>query len=238
MQTTDQAAAAKIAGVKPDRVVIHTMFLGGGFGRRASPASDFVKEAVKVSKAAGVPVKVIWTREDDMRGGYYRPRTYNVIRAGLDVNGIPVAWQHRIVGQSIILGTPFEPMLLKAELDMTQVEGAAEMNYQIPNFLVEYKMAPPGVPVLWWRSVGHSFTAFVKECFIDECAAATKQDPVAYRRLLLVDHPRARGVMDLAAEKRRLGSATAAGPCHGHRRPRIVRQHRRAGRRGIRVTVG
>lgn len=201
MQTTDQAAAAQIAGVRPERVVIHTMFLGGGFGRRANPAADFVKEAVKVSKAAGVPVKVVWTREDDMRGGYYRPRTYNVVRAGLDVNGLPIAWQHRIVGQSIILGTPFEPMLLKAELDMTQVEGSAEMDYQIPNFLVEYKIAPRGVPVLWWRSVGHSFTAFVKECFIDECAVAAKQDPVAYRRLLLVDHPRVRGVMDLAAEK-------------------------------------
>ena len=215
MQTTDQAAAAQIAGVKPGQVVIHTMFLGGGFGRRANPAADFVKEAVKVSKAAGVPVKVIWTREDDMRGGYYRPRTYNVIRAGLDVNGLPVAWQHRIVGQSIIQGTPFEPMLLKAELDLTQVEGSADMHYQIPNFLVEYKMAPGGVPVLWWRSVGHSFTAFVKECFIDECAAATKQDPVAYRRLLLIDHPRVRGVMDLAAERAGWGRKLPAGHAMG-----------------------
>ena len=215
MQTTDQVAAAEIAGVKPEQVVIHTMFLGGGFGRRANPAADFVKEAVKVSKAAGVPVKVIWTREDDMRGGYYRPRTYNVIRAGLDANGLPVAWQHRIVGQSIIQGTPFEPMLLKAELDMTQVEGSADMHYQIPNFLVEYKMAPGGVPVLWWRSVGHSFTAFVKECFIDECAAATKQDPVAYRRLLLIDHPRVRGVMDLAAERAGWGRKLPAGHAMG-----------------------
>ncbi len=215
MQTTDQAAAAQIAGVKPEQVVIHTMFLGGGFGRRANPASDFVKEAVKVSKAAGVPVKVIWTREDDMRGGYYRPRTYNVIRAGLDANGIPVAWQHRIVGQSIIKGTPFEPALMKAELDMTQVEGSADMQYEVPNFLVEYKVAPGGVPVLWWRSVGHSFTAFVKECFVDECAAAAKQDPVAYRRLLLANHPRVRGVMDLAAERagwgRQLPADTAMG---------------------------
>ena len=201
MQTTDQAAAAQIAGVKPEQVVIHTMFLGGGFGRRANPAADFVKEAVKLSKAAGVPVKVIWTREDDMRGGYYRPRTYSVIRAGLDANGIAVAWQHRIVGQSIIKGTPFEPALMKAELDMTQVEGSADMHYHVPNFLVEYKAAPGGVPVLWWRSVGHSFTAFVKECFIDECAAAAKQDPVVYRRLLLINHQRVRGVMDLAAER-------------------------------------
>jgi isoquinoline 1-oxidoreductase beta subunit len=215
MQTTDQAAAAQIAGVKPEQVVIHTMFLGGGFGRRANPAADFVKEAVKVSKAAGVPVKVIWTREDDMRGGYYRPRTYNVIRAGLDVNGLPVAWQHRIVGQSIIQGTPFEPALLKAELDLTQVEGSADMHYDIPNFLVEYKMAPGGVPVLWWRSVGHSFTAFVKECFIDECAAAAKQDPVAYRRLLLIDHPRVRGVMDLAAERAGWGRQLPVGHATG-----------------------
>ena len=201
MQTTDQAAAAQIAGVKPEQVVIHTMFLGGGFGRRANPAADFVKEAVKVSKAAGLPVKVVWTREDDMRGGYYRPRTYNVIRAGLDARGLPVAWQHRIVGQSIIKGTPFEPVLMKAELDLTQVEGSADMHYEVPNFLVDYKIAPGGVPVLWWRSVGHSFTAFVKECFLDECAAVAKQDPVAYRRLLLLNHPRVRGVMDLAAEK-------------------------------------
>lgn len=215
MQTTDQLAAAQIAGVRPEQVVIHTMFLGGGFGRRANPASDFVKEAVKVSKAAGVPVKVVWTREDDMHGGYYRPRTYNVVRAGLDANGLPVAWQHRIVGQSIIQGTPFEPMLLKAELDMTQVEGSADMQYDIPNFLVEYKMAPGGVPVLWWRSVGHSFTAFVKECFIDECAAATKQDPVAYRRLLLIDHPRVRGVMDLAAERAGWGRKLQPGRAMG-----------------------
>jgi isoquinoline 1-oxidoreductase beta subunit len=215
MQTTDQAAAAEIAGVKPEQVVIHTMFLGGGFGRRANPAADFVKEAVKVSKAAGIPVKVVWTREDDMRGGYYRPRTYNVVRAGLDANGLPVAWQHRIVGQSIIQGTPFEPMLMKAELDMTQVEGSADMHYDVPNFLVEYKLAPGGVPVLWWRSVGHSSTAFVKECFIDECAAATKQDPIAYRRLLLVDHPRVRGVMDLAAERAGWGRQLPVGHAMG-----------------------
>jgi len=211
MQTNDQVAAAQIAGVKPEQVVIHTMFLGGGFGRRANPASDFVKEAVKLSQATGLPVKVVWTREDDMRGGYYRPRTFNVVRAGLDPSGMPIAWQHRIVGQSIIQGTPFEPALMKGELDLTQVEGSADMHYNVPNFLVEYKMAPGGVPVLWWRSVGHSFTAFVKECFIDECAAAARQDPVAYRRLLLIEHPRVRGVMDLAAERAGWGRPLAPG---------------------------
>lgn len=215
MQTTDQAAAAQIAGVKPEQVIIHTLYLGGGFGRRANPAADFVKEAVLVSKLAGAPVKVVWTREDDMKGGFYRPRTYNVVKAGLDTYGYPVAWHHRVVGQSIMKGTPFEPVMLKGDLDLSQVEGSADMAYEVPNLLVDYKMAPAGVPVLWWRSVGHSFTAFVKECFVDECAAAAGKDPVEYRRVLLAKHPRERGVMDLAAERAGWGKPLPAGRGRG-----------------------
>ncbi|HEX7489690.1 MAG TPA: molybdopterin cofactor-binding domain-containing protein, partial [Anaeromyxobacteraceae bacterium] len=128
-QTNDQAAAARIAGLPPQNVSIHTMFLGGGFGRRATPQSDFVSEAVHVAKAAGVPVKVVWTREDDMRGGYYRPMFVHRIEAGLDAGGLPVAWKHTIVGQSILAGTPFEKMMVKNGIDETSVEGAADSPY-------------------------------------------------------------------------------------------------------------
>lgn len=200
-QTVDRAAAAQIAGLKPEQVQIHTTLLGGGFGRRANPASDFVGEAVHVAKAAKAPVKVIWTREDDMRGGFYRPAYLHAIKGAVDADGNPIAWRHRIVGQSIVSGTPFEKVLVKDGIDGTSVEGAADLPYAIPNLLVENHTATVGVPVLWWRSVGHSHTAFVTECFLDELAALTHQDPYQYRRRLLAKHPRHLGVLDLAAEK-------------------------------------
>ncbi len=200
-QTVDRNAAAEIAGLKPGQVKIHTMFLGGGFGRRANPASDFVSEAVHVAKAARSPVKVIWTREDDTRGGYYRPMWYDSISAGLDKSGMPVAWKHTIVGQSIVAGTPFEKVLLKDGIDHTSVEGAANIPYAIPNLLVDLHSPSVGVPVLWWRSVGHSHTAFVVESFIDELAHAAKKDPFEFRKALLAKNPRHLGVLTLAAEK-------------------------------------
>jgi isoquinoline 1-oxidoreductase subunit beta len=199
-QTGDRAAAAAVAGLKPEQVQIHTTLLGGGFGRRANPASDFVKEAVEVAKAAGVPVKVIWTREDDMAGGYYRPSYFHWIKGAVDAAGNPVAWHHRIVGQSIFAGTPFE-RFIKDGLDATSVEGAADLPYAIPNMMVEYHPTKNPVPVLWWRSVGHSHTAFVTECFLDELAALTHQDPYQLRRRLLSKKPRHLGVLELAAEK-------------------------------------
>jgi len=200
LQTIDRDAAAEITGLPKEKVTLHTTYLGGGFGRRAVGSSHFVREAVQISKAIKTPVKVIWTREDDIHGGYYRPCSYNLLSAGLDKEGMPVAMKHRIVCQSIVKGTPFEG-LIKNGIDETSVEGAYDSPYDVPNMLVDYYMAPTGVPVLWWRSVGHSFTAFVKESFIDELAHLAGQDPYQYRRQLLVNHPRQQALLDLVAEK-------------------------------------
>ncbi len=214
-QTVDRAAAAEVAGLKPEQVEIHTTLLGGGFGRRACPASDFVREAVYVAKAAGAPVKVIWTREDDMHGGYYRPMYYHTLAGGVDANGNPLAWSHHIVGQSIMAGTPFEQFGVKNGIDATSVEGAADLPYAIPNFSVEYHPTKVGVPVLWWRSVGHSHTAFVTESFFDELAALGGKDPYELRRMLLAKSPRDLGVLELAAEKAGWGSPPPAGRARG-----------------------
>ena len=201
MQTLDRNAAAEMLGLPPEKVTLHTTYLGGGFGRRATPDAHFVREAVQVSKAMQTPVKLVWTREDDIRGGYYRPRSYHAVRAALDDKGLPAAWSQRIVCQSIVQGTPFESGLMKDGIDQTAVEGISDLSYEVPNLLVEYQQAPAGVPVLWWRSVGHSFTAFVKECVIDELAHAAGQDPLQYRKQLLGQHPRQQAVLDLLAEK-------------------------------------
>ena len=214
-QTIDQMVASKILGLSPERVRIHTTFLGGGFGRRATPTSDFVSEAVQVAKASGKTVKVVWTREDDIRGGYYRPAWYSRLRAALDAKGKPVAWSHAIVGQSILGGTPFEAMMVKNGIDATSIEGAADAPYlaAIPAHRVELHSPTSPVPVLWWRSVGHSHTGFVVESFIDELAHAAKQDPLAYRRALLPADSRERRALDLAAEKFGWGKKLPAG--HG-----------------------
>jgi isoquinoline 1-oxidoreductase beta subunit len=213
-QTVDRQNAAQIAGLKPEQVQIHTTLLGGGFGRRANPVSDFVSEAVHVAKAAGAPVKVIWTREDDMHGGYYRPMNYHTLAGGVDAQGNALVWSHHIVGQSIMTGTPFQ-MMIKNGIDPTSVEGAAELPYAIPNIAVEYHQTTVGVPVLWWRSVGNSHTAFARECFMDELAALAGKDPFEFRRKLLAKSPRDLGVLELAAEKAGWGSHLPAGRGRG-----------------------
>ena len=202
-QTPDQRAAAAILGLKPEQVRIHTTFLGGGFGRRANPASDFVVEAVHVAKASGKTVKVIWTREDDINGGYYRPMWLSRMRAALGKDGKPQAWAHTLVGQSIAAGTPFAAMMVKDGVDATSVEGAADAPYfaAIPNVRVELHSPASPVTVLWWRSVGHSNTGFVVEGFLDELAHAAKKDPLAYRLALLPGDARERRVLELAAQK-------------------------------------
>jgi isoquinoline 1-oxidoreductase beta subunit len=201
-QSADRDAAAQIAGLKPEQVRIHNAFLGGGFGRRANPHSDFVSEAVHVAAKVKKPVKVIWTREDDIKGGYYRPFWYDRIAAGLDAKGSPVAWNHTIVGQSIQVGSPFEGAMIDEHgVDVTSVEGAADIPYAIPNILVDLHSPKIGVPVQWWRSVGHSHTAFVVESFIDELAHASGKDPFEFRRSLLIKHPRRKAVLELAAQK-------------------------------------
>ena len=167
-------------------------------------------EAVHVAKAAGMPVKVVWTREDDMRGGYYRPMWLHRFSVGLDAAGLPVAWHQTIVGQSIIEGTPFAPILIKDGVDGTSVEGAADSPYVkgTADHRVELHSPKPGIPVLWWRSVGHSHTAFAMEGFVDELARAAGQDPLEYRRRLLKNDPRHLKALNLAAED------AAAAPRH------------------------
>jgi len=203
-QTIDRANAAKTAGLPNEKVQLHTTFLGGGFGRRANPQSDFVVEAVYVAKAIGAPAKVqvVWTREDDMQGGWYRPAFLHAIEGGIDATGNPVSWRSRSVGQSIMAGTPFEAMMLKGkEYDPASVEGIDDLPYSIPNVAVESHQVAVNVPVQWLRSVGHSHTAFAVECFIDELAALAKKDPYQFRRELLLKQPRYLRVLDLAAQK-------------------------------------
>ncbi len=214
-QTGDLMAAASIAGLKPAQVKIHTTFLGGGFGRRANPANDFVAEAVHIAKAAKVPVKVVWTREDDMRGGYYRPMWYDRMMGAIDDKGNPVAWTHTIVGQSIIAGTPFEQFIVKNGIDSTSVEGAAELLYGIPNIQVDLHTPKLGIPVLWWRSVGHSHNGFAVEAFFDELAQAGGKDPYELRRTLLANQPRMKGVLELVAQKANWGKPLPAGRGRG-----------------------
>jgi len=216
-QGIDQQVAAAIAGLKPEQVEIHTMFLGGGFGRRATPTSDFVAEAVHVAKAAGRPVKTVWTREDDTRGGYYRPAYLHRLRVGVGADGLPSAWAHTIVGQSILAGTPFESMMIKDGVDATSVEGVADSPYvkDIADHLVDLHSPQTGIPVLWWRSVGHTHTAFAMESMIDELAAGAGRDPLEYRRALLARHPRHLGVLNLAAERAGWGAKLPAGRARG-----------------------
>jgi isoquinoline 1-oxidoreductase beta subunit len=177
------------------------MTAGGFFGRRATPDSDVIVEAVTLATAMpGVPVRVQWTREDDMTGGRYRPMYVHSVRAALGAGGTVSAWQHHVVGQSILKGTPFE-MFLKDGIDVTVVEGVDDMPYAIPNLAVRLTMTEVGVPVLWWRSVGHTHTAFAVETVIDDLARLAGKDPVAFRLGLLDKSPRHRRVLELAAEK-------------------------------------
>ncbi len=212
-QTVDRLAAAATAGLKPEQVEIHTTLLGGGFGRRANPASDFVVEAVQVAKAAKVPVKVVWTREDDIRGGWYRPMWYDRMVGGVDAAGNPIAWTHTIVGQSIMQGTMFEPFGIKNGIDDSSVEGAADLLYGIPNLQVDLHTPRIGVPVQWWRSVGHSHNGFAVEAFFDELAHAGGKDPYELRRALLAKQPRMRAVLDLVARQANWGKPLPPG--HG-----------------------
>ncbi|HVH31485.1 MAG TPA: xanthine dehydrogenase family protein molybdopterin-binding subunit [bacterium] len=216
-QGRDQQIAAQISGLKPEQVDIHTTFLGGGFGRRANFQSDFVAEAVQVAKAANAPVKTVWTREDDIRGGQYRSAFLHRARIGLGSDGQPLAWHHAVVGQSILIGTPFEQVAVKDGIDPTSVEGLADSPYlkETPNHRVELHSPKTGIPVLWWRSVGNSHTAFVVETLIDELAQAAGKDPVEYRRGLLKNYPRHLGVLNLAVDSAGWDRRPPAGRARG-----------------------
>jgi isoquinoline 1-oxidoreductase beta subunit len=207
-----QGAAAQIAGLKPEQIRMHVMQSGGGFGRRAVMDSDVIVEAVATAKAIGwkAPVKVLWTREDDMTGGRYRPLYVHTIKAGIDGAGNIVAWKHRIVGQSILGGSPFA-MMIKDGVDATSVEGASNLPYAIPNLFVDLVTTELPVPVLWWRSVGSTHTAYSTELMIDMCARAANKDPVEYRLAMLQKHPRHLAALKLAADKAGWGKPAAAG---------------------------
>jgi len=217
-QSWNQHWVSQLTGLKPEAITIHTTYLGGGFGRRLE--SDYVVEAVEVSRAAGnVPVKIVWTREDDTQHSPYRPASHNVLSAALDSNGMPVAWRHRIVGASILqYFKTFGHFLRKDGLDPTSVQGAADyFPYDIPNVYVDYINNNPGVPSGFWRSVGNSQNGFIMEGFIDELAHAAGKDPYQYRRQLMAkpNAARLRAVLDLAAEKAGWGKALPAGVGRG-----------------------
>jgi isoquinoline 1-oxidoreductase beta subunit len=216
LQSADQMAVATLTGLKPDQVSLTMLFAGGSFGRRANPKSDYVLEAVSIAKAieGRAPIKLQWTREDDMRAGWYRPMYLHSVRGAVDKSGAALAWHHRVVGQSIMKGSPFE-FFIKDGIDPTSVEGAANTPYSIPNLQIELHATELGVPIQWWRSVGHTHTAFVMETFIDELAVAAGKDPVEFRRGLLGKAPRHLGVLNLAAEKAGWGSPLPAGRARG-----------------------
>jgi isoquinoline 1-oxidoreductase subunit beta len=193
-----QAAAAKVTGLPLDKVVAHNHLIGGGFGRRLE--SDGVARAVEIAKQVDGPVKVVWTREEDIQHDMYRPYWFDRLTAGLDEKGMPVAWSNRYAGSSVI--ARWLPPGFKNGLDPDSTEGAINLVYALPNLHVEYvRVEPPGIPTAFWRSVGPSHNVFVTESFMDELAAAAKQDAVAYRRALLKQSPRAKAVLELAAEK-------------------------------------
>ena len=221
-QTMDQMAIAEVLGLKPEQVTFHTEFAGGGFGRRAVIDSHVQREAAVIAKRLrGTPVKFVWTREDDVRGGYYRPMHAHRIEIGIGPDGMPAAWRHVVVGQSLVAGTPFEGMMIKNGVDETTVEGTSDTSYNIPNFHVSAHNPRVNVPVLWWRSVGHTHNAFVMETLIDELATRAGIDPIAYRRKLLKpEAKKIRGALDLmdeqsAAWRNKLPKGHAVGiSCH------------------------
>lgn len=212
-----QYLASVTADIPPQNVRLHVMKAGGSFGRRAVADGDVVVESVAIARAIGwkAPVKVQWTRENDMRGGRYRPAYVHKLRAGLDADGNLVAYEDHIVGQSIVKGTPFEGALVHDGVDHTSVEGAVNLPYHVPNLSVGLTTTDVGVPVLWWRSVGSTQNAYAGEVFIDEVAEAAGADPVDFRMKLLKDKPRHAEVLRLAAEKAGWGKALPEGRHHG-----------------------
>ena len=220
-QTLDHTAVADVLGLKPETVTFHTEMAGGGFGRRATADSHVQREAAEVAKhMRAIPIKLVWTREDDVQSGYYRPMHLHRVEVRIGADGLPAAWRHVIVGQSLLAGTPFAASM-KDNLDRTTVEGVSDTHYAIANFHVSAHHPEVNVPVLWWRSVGHTHTAFVMETLVDELAVRARMDPFAYRRKLLKPEARKlRAALDLlearsAAWRRRLPKHHAVGiACH------------------------
>jgi isoquinoline 1-oxidoreductase beta subunit len=214
-QSQDAALIAAALGLTPPDVKITTTFLGGGFGRRASTNSDFMVEAAHVANGVGKPVKMVWTREDDMRAGHYRPFSINRVRGGVDADGRPVALHHVVVGQSLFDLSPLKPMMDKVGFDPSQVEGSGDLPYALPNHRVETHVTMEKVPTQFWRSVGHSGNGFISNTAIDELAALGGKDPYAFRRDLLAGKPRHLAVLDKVATAAGWGKPLGAGHFHG-----------------------
>jgi isoquinoline 1-oxidoreductase subunit beta len=212
IQTMDQGAFAQVLGLAPDKVMLHTLYAGGSFGRRAEPDAGFAVEAALVAKAytRKSPVKVMWTRADDIRGGRYRPLTVQKLRGAVDASGAIVGWDQVIASSSFTKGTPLEGNMIKNGVDGSMVEGARDLPYAIPNLHVSAHMMTNGVPGLWWRSVGHTHNAYSTETFIDELLALGGKDPVAGRLALLAEHPRHAAVLKRVAELASWSGAKAA----------------------------
>ncbi|MEM7045399.1 MAG: xanthine dehydrogenase family protein molybdopterin-binding subunit [Pseudomonadota bacterium] len=221
LQTLDQNIGASVLGIEPTKVSVETLWAGGSFGRRAIYNSHYVAEAAAIAKtwheASGKaqPIKLVYTREDDIRGGYYRPAYVHKIRAGVTEDGKIAGWHHRIVGQSILKGTMFEAMLVHDGIDKTSVEGVEDTPYTIDNFSVELNTTDVQVPGLWWRSVGHTHTAYAMETMVDQLAKAAERDPVEFRRDMLSGDSRKLGVLNLVAEKSGWGEPVPAGRARG-----------------------
>jgi len=217
LQTLDQNVGATVLGLTPDKVFINTLWAGGSFGRRAIYDSHYVAEAAMIAKVWGKtqPIKVVWSREDDVKGGYYRPVHIHKVKAGIDDAGTITAWEHRIVGQSILKGTIFESFAVQDGIDNATVEGASDMPYTTEAMALDVHHPEVGVPTLWWRSVGHTHTAYVVESMMDELAEAAGEDPVAYRLARLPADAREAGVLRLAAEKAGWGEAPEGGISRG-----------------------
>ena len=215
-QTMDQSTVATALGLESKQVKINTLMAGGSFGRRASKTVDYVLECALIAQAQkGTPVKLVWTREDDTRAAHYRPAYVHKLKGGLDEDGNIIAWEHHIVGQSVLSGTPFESSAIKDGIDATSVEGASNLPYKIPNMSVELTTVDLPVPVQWWRSVGHTHTAYSTETFLDELAHAGGKDPLQLRIALLANHPRHAAVLKLAAEKAGWGKKLPANKAMG-----------------------
>ena len=221
LQTLDQNIGASVLGIEPGKVSVETLWAGGSFGRRAIYNSHYVAEAAAIAKTwletsgKAQPIKLVYTREDDIKGGYYRPAYVHKIRAGVTGDGKVAGWHHRIVGQSILKGTMFEAMLVHDGIDKTSVEGVEDTPYTIDNFTVELNTTDVRVPGLWWRSVGHTHTAYAMETMVDQLAKAAERDPVDFRRDMLSNDARKLGVLDLVAEKSGWGEPVPTGRARG-----------------------
>jgi isoquinoline 1-oxidoreductase beta subunit len=217
LQSIDMLMAARVLGLRPDQIKINTYLAGGSFGRRGAAVADWTIELAQLAKAINgrAPVQIVWTREDDIKGGYYRPMVLHRVKAGIDEAGRIAGWQHKLVSKPIFVGTPFERSFLKDGIDRSSVEGLQAMAYAFDDYTLEVHNAASPVPLLWWRSVGHSHTAHVVETVIDELAHLAGRDPVAFRLALLEQNPRDAAVLRLAAEKAGWGQPMSKGRGRG-----------------------